>query len=91
MPKPFDPTKPVQLADGTPARIICTDKKGAPPIAAFRIIKEHREPREFWLIPCDAEDNGGWIYDRKEEAVEASGGGLEVVHVREVLEDQECP
>jgi hypothetical protein len=30
--KPFDPTKPVQLRNGIPARIICTDQKGDKPI-----------------------------------------------------------
>lgn len=29
MTKPFDPTKPVQLRDGTPARIIATDIKNS--------------------------------------------------------------
>ena len=33
--KPFDPTKPVQTRDGQPARIICTDRKGAYPIVAL--------------------------------------------------------
>lgn len=33
--KPFDPTKPVQLEDGTPARIVCADRKGGCPIVAL--------------------------------------------------------
>ena len=32
--KPFDPTKPVQLRDGTPARVICVDRRGQYPIVA---------------------------------------------------------
>lgn len=36
--KPFDPTKPVQLRDGRPARILCTDTKGLRPILALHLI-----------------------------------------------------
>lgn len=42
-------------------------------IVAYRVVKEHREPREFWLDPDDllayADDHGGGL-----------------IHVREVLE-----
>jgi len=31
----FDPTKPVQTRDGSPARIVCTDRKGGPPLIAL--------------------------------------------------------
>ena len=35
MTKPFDPTKPAQLRDGRPVRIVCTDKKDDYPIIAL--------------------------------------------------------
>jgi hypothetical protein len=35
MDKKFDPTKPVQLDDGRPARVICTNKKSPYPIVAI--------------------------------------------------------
>ena len=55
-------------------------------IIAFRVVKEHREPREFWLVP-----NSGdimWVYsDQIRAKLIADGyGSGEVIHVREVLE-----
>ena len=55
-------------------------------IIAFRVIKEHREPRDFWLVP-----NSGdimWVYsDQIRAKLIADGyGSGEVIHVREVLE-----
>lgn len=49
MTKPFDPTKPVQLEDGTSARIICTDRKGDYPIVA--LIKEGEREGISWFKP----------------------------------------
>ena len=34
--KPFDPNKPCQYRNGEPARIVCTDLKGARPIISLR-------------------------------------------------------
>lgn len=52
-------------------------------IVAFRVIKEHREPREFWIYDTKA-------FDNKVDASDlASYDGAEpgsVIHVREVLE-----
>ena len=55
-------------------------------VVKFRVIKEHREPREFWLVP-----NSGdimWVYsDQIRAKLIADGyGSGEVIHVREVLE-----
>lgn len=50
------------------------------PIIAFRVVKEHREPREFWV--CD-----GNIWFGQESAKKWSGKtGCEIIHVREVME-----
>ena len=47
-------------------------------IVAFRVTKEHKEPREFWLI------GGQWTQHKPfaEERIEA---GEKVIHVREVI------
>ena len=42
-------------------------------IVAFRVIKEHQEPREFWVHP--------WTLEAATECVE------HYIHVREVIED----
>lgn len=55
-------------------------------IVAFRVIREHRVPREWWTIYAGA------IFDTKEAAqryakhLVTSGEGPEVIHVREVLD-----
>lgn len=59
------------------------------PIIAFRVVKEYREPREWWLTlskwtestaihnnPCSASDYNEY----------KSNGEGEIIHVREVLE-----
>ena len=51
-------------------------------ITAFRVTKEHKEPREFWLC--------GWTICTKREAAERvrdekHDGLMEIVHVKEVL------
>lgn len=51
-------------------------------IIAFRVIKEHREPRDFWLTT-----RNGKYYSAESAATEycdACGG--EAIHVREVTE-----
>lgn len=50
-------------------------------IIAFRVIKEHREPREWW-IGCN-----GFAYSAREAAEDSLKGTLvDPIHVREVLE-----
>ena len=58
------------------------DRSGATPawsgpVKAFRVIKQHREPREWWL-------GGNEFFRSKLEA--ESDGWINPVHVREVLE-----
>lgn len=45
------------------------------PIIAFRVIKEHKQPREFWI-------HAGQIYMSKPKKIH----GEEIIHVREVTE-----
>lgn len=45
---------------------------------AFRVIKEYREPREFWIV-------GGNAYDSIEDAYSDLCQVEEIIHVREVL------
>lgn len=47
-------------------------------LVAFRVTKEHREPREFWLV-------GGASFDSEGEAEDACLPEQEIIHVREVL------
>lgn len=52
-------------------------------VIAFRVIKEHKEPREFWLI------NGYQHTTRESAETYAKTFGYEfteIIHVREVLE-----
>ena len=51
-------------------------------IAAFRVIKEHREPREFWIVM-----NDGMAWDTEWQAEKhAAPVESQIIHVREVLE-----
>lgn len=51
------------------------------PLVAFRVIKEHREPREWW-IGCN-----GFAYSVREAAEDSlKGTFVDPIHVREVLE-----
>jgi hypothetical protein len=54
-------------------------------IAAYRIIKEYKEPREFWLARYQA-------FREKENAereLKRYGGDVnDIIHVREVIEEQ---
>lgn len=45
-------------------------------VIAFRVVKEHKEPREFWL--CDDEVFGSRV-------MAENWGGGEIIHVKEVL------
>jgi len=47
---------------------------------AFRVIKEHREPREWWLTGGCGFD----VWSTEEDAIAADHGPL--IHVREVIE-----
>lgn len=50
---------------------------------AFRVTKEHKEPREFWLVPETAGYSSKvWT----ENPYTTRWHGEEIVHVREVLE-----
>ena len=50
----------------------------------FRVVKEHREPREFWLCFVGGYRN---VYDALEDAQKYKNmnKGAEIIHVREVL------
>ncbi|SEU02446.1 hypothetical protein [Paracoccus homiensis] len=55
----------------------------ANPIVAFRVVKEHREPREFWVV-------GDCAYGSRAEAAKYSSlfqKARPIVHVREVIEE----
>lgn len=57
------------------------DNAGAD-IIAFRVIKEHKEPREFWISK-----NSTKIWTDKNQAeANARIYGVTLIHVREVLE-----
>lgn len=54
-------------------------------IIAFRVVKEYREPREWWLTKCGS-------YTHAHETLEAAQNyercnrNVEIIHVREVVE-----
>ena len=52
------------------------------PIIAFRVVKEYREPREWWIIPGTVHAPFSAIYYDTKPQVGA-------VRVREVLDDEE--
>ena len=49
-------------------------------IVAFRVTKEHKEPREFWIV------DGVIIYDNYDQCMKNTDGNDNIIHVREVLE-----
>lgn len=55
------------------------DNEFSYPIIAFRVVKEHKVPREFWIV-------GGAAYDSFEDALDDNLYHEEIIHVREVLE-----
>lgn len=75
----------IALADGVPwfnnrEAKYCVWRDGDTSIIAFRVVREYRKPREWWL--CN-----GRVYDSRINADCASfGQGDEIIHVREVLE-----
>lgn len=50
------------------------------PIVAFRVVKEYKEPREFWIDPFD-----GSAYPTLKEFRAECGEYSEYIHVREVI------
>lgn len=55
-------------------------------IRAFRVVKEHREPREFWINEYPGVV-GSQAHDSKETADAVAGESrIRCIHVREVLE-----
>ena len=52
---------------------------------AFRVVKEYREPREFWITLYD-----GMAWEASAQAEQQNAnlhdGGSQIIHVREVLE-----
>lgn len=48
-------------------------------VVAFRVIKEHKEPREFWI--CGFE-----VFDSRQDAENSCGNAADIIHVREVIE-----
>ncbi|QDP54203.1 MAG: hypothetical protein GOVbin4685_63 [Prokaryotic dsDNA virus sp.] len=50
------------------------------PVVAFRVTKEHKEPREWWLI------GPNWT-DDEEMAKAMEKDGFEAIHVHEVIGD----
>lgn len=74
------------ISSGRKARSIAwfmTEENCPNPIIAFRVIKEHKEPREFWIV-------NSYTYTTLKSAVTyAKTFGFEqdeIIHVREVLE-----
>lgn len=49
------------------------------PIVAFRVVKEYKEPREFWI-------RGDLAFDSKVDAETWGLSDFQIIHVREVLE-----
>lgn len=53
---------------------------GCNDIVAFRVIKEHKEPREFWIVKAPNELPEVHCHNPNYH------GDVEVIHVREVIE-----
>lgn len=54
-------------------------------VIAFRVVKEYREPREFWI--CTDENPGHPAFQMvQDQAPTNPNSWTEVIHVREVLE-----
>jgi hypothetical protein len=52
--------------------------------SAFRVVKEYREPREFWITLDDGMAWDAMAQAEKHNAVSLNGGSA-IIHVREVL------
>ena len=64
-----------------------TDKRKAELITfddplLFRVVKEHREPREWWIVDTKS---GPWAFNTAREA-KAAYPGCTPIHVKEVTE-----
>ena len=57
----------------------------AVPITAFKVVKEHKEPREFWIVP-ERFDMVPEVWTEKPEATHWCG--VKIIHVREVLDNE---
>ena len=57
-------------------------------VIAFRVIKEHKEPREFWQVVSQS-GHVIEVFKEQEEAIEYAKGarGRAVIHVREVIDN----
>ena len=53
MSAPFDPSKPVQTRDGRKARIICTDRKGAPDYQPIIALTLREDGKSEYIISVD--------------------------------------
>lgn len=56
---------------------------GANDIIAFRVLKEHREPREFWIVAATGD---AWETEARAKTVADGLVDPTIIHVREVLE-----
>lgn len=78
----------VPILDDDAAKHIRWDKKYPHPVIAFRVIKEHLEPREWWALWSPSGNLIGNF--SKESAHEKNNthynGKGDVIHVREVIE-----
>ena len=81
------------LRDDMPApESPCTDRAGhfdweyeaANTLIAFRVIKEHREPREFWL-GCAGGYRHTFETPDAADTYKRQNIGAEIIHVREVI------
>ena len=72
----FDPTKPVQTRDGSPARIVCTDRKGGPPLIAL-VRGQERAERICSFYPngqvCTTHCSGPDLVNVPERAYDLAG------------------
>lgn len=74
---------------GTPCiiRSLASEAKwrcGISDIIAFRVIKEHKEPREFWIYISG--EYKEVFYDKDFALMQQDEFGGEIIHVREVIE-----
>lgn len=55
-------------------------------LTAFRVIKQHREPREWWITQSPQERLIFSLEKNAKDAARDIGKKAEIIHVREVLE-----
>lgn len=56
-------------------------------VAAFRVVKEYRQPREVW-VPMYGDHPAGWAFDTEQEARGICPNAKHVKLFREVMEDE---